>query len=95
MSVKIQAPIKTEVKIIVADDEGNFGEVSYSLTAMSYPTKEGINEVINEVSKSDLLKNNNMRIASKEETFDFIMREATGSNQKIAMPRTKCENYWD
>ncbi|AUR82884.1 hypothetical protein NVP1029O_51 [Vibrio phage 1.029.O._10N.261.55.A7] len=95
MSIKIEAPIKVEIKIIVVDDDGNSGEVSCDLPAMRYPTKEKINEIIKEVSESELLEKNGLRIASKRETFDYMIREKTGSDETFAMPRTECESYWD
>ncbi len=93
--VKIQAPIKVEVKVICIDDEGNMGEATFELPAMNYADKESIDAAIKEVSESDVIVKNNMRIATQKETWDYTIRERTGSDIQLAMPRTKCVNYWD
>ena len=82
--IKIQAPIKVELKVIVTDGEGSFGEVSFDMPVMRLPTKEDIDEAIAEVSESDILSKNGMRVATKRETFDYITLERTGST--FAMP---------
>lgn len=93
--VKIQAPIKVDIKVICTDGEGSFGEVTFELPVMQYPTKESIDEAIKEISEGELLKANGLRIASQRETWDYIIRERTGSDTAFAMPCYTGESYWD
>ncbi len=85
--MKIEAPIKVSVKVIVVSEEDKTsGEVTYDMPVMQMPTRESIIEAINEVSESDILKQNGMRLANQKETFDYIMRERTGHSD-FAMPK--------
>lgn len=91
--IKIQAPIKVEIKVIVCDDEGNSGEVTFEMPAMRYPSKEEIDAAIEEVANSEVLAKNSMRVATKRETFDYMIRERTGCDERFAMPGDQTE--WD
>ncbi|WAP91194.1 hypothetical protein [Vibrio phage vB_VviC_ZQ26] len=83
--LKVNAPIKVEVKIIVTDGNGGFGEVTYELPSMRVPTEQDIIDAINESSESEVLSKNDFRIANQKETFDYICLERSGST--FAMPR--------
>ena len=93
--ITIEAPIKVEIKVIVADGNGGMGEVTFELPAMQYPTRESIDEAIREIESSDVLSKNDMEIASRRETFDYIIRERTGTSMSFAMPKPTEGNWWE
>ena len=87
--IKIEAPIKVEIKVIAVKEDGSgAGEVTYELPPMQFPTKQSIIDAINEVSISEVLSANGLRVADQKETFDYIMREKTGVSDQFAMPRS-------
>lgn len=86
--IRIEAPIKVEVKVIAVKPDGSgAGEVTFELPPMRFPTKEAVIDAINEVSVSEVLSANGLRVANQKETFDYIMRENSGTDTKFAMPR--------
>ena len=86
--LKIEAPIKVEIKVIAVKPDGTgAGEVTFELPPMRFPTKQAITDAINEVSTSEVLSANGLRIANQKETFDYIMRENSGTDVQFAMPR--------
>ncbi len=90
--IKVEAPIKLELKVIVVDDEGGSGEVTIELPSMRFPSKQEIIDAINEASESEVVVNNGLRLADQKETFDYVCRERTGST--FAMPRD-CGSWYD
>lgn len=80
---KLKGPYETNVTIHVTDGNRD-GKIEISLTMGELPTQKDIDACIQKATEA--AEENGMRLMNKTEFINVMIRERTGSHQRIAAP---------
>lgn len=93
--MKLYGPYEIEFKIYLTNGE-DIAVASSSLPRSKNPTKENIDDLINEsVDQIKEMMGNNWRPCSKTEYFDYWMEERHQTKQKFSMPGSLNWDEWE
>ncbi len=83
--MELYGPVEIEIKIfIISDIAGNAGVVTIGMGKGSYPSEQRLRERVSKFEAEEMPEG--FRLMTKREYFDVMMAEATGSNDKYALP---------
>ncbi len=83
--MELYGPFEIDLRVQVINDNGDIGEITYSLPSGQFPTKERIELAIEE-ALTTLPKKTGLRAMNRQEFQQNLLFKRTGSTEKFVFP---------
>lgn len=83
--MKMQGPVDVELHVAVISDDGKQeGVATIGVGSGRFPTEQDLRDRVAKFETEEMPEG--FRLMTKREYFDYLVKERTGSSERLAMP---------